>query len=106
MLPTPRLIIMVMAAAPLFLAGALYEPLAGIGVLYAALLLLYAALDAAFLPRRGSVAIERRVPERVSLAEPARATPFLPSAMLAGRPVSSRMRSSTMGGCTARQILS
>ena len=34
MLPTPRLIAMVLAAVPMLLGGALYEPLVAIGVIY------------------------------------------------------------------------
>ena len=40
-----------MAAAPLFLAGALYEGAAAVGVLYVIVLALYTALDALLLPR-------------------------------------------------------
>lgn len=72
MLPSARLIILVMAAAPLFLGGALYDPLTGIGVVYLAILALCMAVDAVFLPRRSSITVKRRISERVSLVEPAR----------------------------------
>jgi uncharacterized protein (DUF58 family) len=61
-----------MAAAPLFLGGALYPPLTGIGVIYLGALALCAAMDAALLPSRRNLTIERMLPRRVSLNEPAR----------------------------------
>ena len=63
---------MVLGAAPIFLAGGLYEPLVGVGVLYVAVLLVYAAADALLLPRRKQITIERVVPERLSLGVPTR----------------------------------
>ena len=63
---------MVLAAAPLFLAGAAYSPLVGIGVVYVAVLLVYAGVDALVLPRRRQVTVQRVVPERVSLGVPTR----------------------------------
>jgi len=71
MLPSPRFVIMLMLAAPMFLAGALYNPFVAIGALYVVGLGLYAVLDLIVIPRRGSVEVERVVPERLSLAEPA-----------------------------------
>ena len=72
MLPSVRLIVMVLGAAPIFLAGAVYEPLVGVAVIYVAVLVLYGAVDAILLPRRRQIAIERIVPERVSLGVPTR----------------------------------
>ena len=72
MLPSPRLIIMVLLAAPIFMAGALDESFVAVGVIYVSLLVLFAALDALLLPRRRSVSITRLVPERVSLDVPTR----------------------------------
>ena len=72
MLPSPRLIILVMASAPVFLAGAIYDPLAAVGVLYPLGLALLAALDALALPRRGRIGVQRRLPERISLGNPTR----------------------------------
>jgi len=70
MLPAPRLIIMVMASAPVFFAGALWAPLTGIGVIYVLVLVSYMVVDALLLPRRGSLTIERVIPERLSLGVP------------------------------------
>ena len=70
MLPSPRLIILVMAAAPLFLAGALYEGAAAVGVLYVIVLALYTSLDALLLPRRRHIAVTRSIPERISVGYP------------------------------------
>ena len=72
MLPSPRLIIMVMAAAPVFLGGALYDPLLAVGIIYGIMLAVYATIDVALLPRRKNVVVERVVPERISLGNPAR----------------------------------
>lgn len=44
----PRLIILVMGAAPIFLAGAVYDPLAAVGVLYLIVVGLLVAADLAF----------------------------------------------------------
>jgi len=70
MLPSRRLILLVAAAAPMFLAGAIAEPFLAIGVLYLAALAAYALLDAALLPRRQQIGVEREFPERLSLAAP------------------------------------
>jgi len=70
MLPSPRLIILVMAAAPLFLAGALFEGAAAIGVLYLMILALCTGLDALLLPRRTHILVTRNVSERVSVGYP------------------------------------
>ena len=72
MLPSPRLIILVMAAAPLFLGGALFDRLLAIGVIYVGALGVYALADALLLPRRQSVEVERTAPERLSLGVPTR----------------------------------
>ncbi len=74
MLPSPRLIIMVAAAAPIFLAGAFAEPFAAIGVIYLLVLAAAAVLDLVLLPRRRSIVVERAAPERLSLAVPERIT--------------------------------
>ncbi|MEN6337793.1 MAG: DUF58 domain-containing protein [Phycisphaerales bacterium] len=70
MLPSPRLIILVMAAAPLFLAGALYEGASAVGVLYLIVLAFYTALDALLLPRKKRILVSRNVAERVSVGYP------------------------------------
>src|SRR5512146_1941782 len=67
MVPSPRLMILVMAAAPLFLAGALFEGATAVGVLYVLVLALYTCLDALLLPRRRQITVTRSVPERVSV---------------------------------------
>jgi len=67
MLPAPRLVILVMGVAPFFLAGALYDPFAAVGVVYLIALVVYATVDALLLPRRRRFIITRTVPERVSL---------------------------------------
>lgn len=70
MLPSPRLIILVMAAAPLFLAGVLFEGAAALGVVYLMILALYTGLDALLLPRRRHILVTRSIPERVSVGYP------------------------------------
>ena len=67
MVPSPRLIILVLAAAPVFLAGALYEGAAAVGALYVLVLAVYTGLDALLLPRRRQLMVTRTVPERVSV---------------------------------------
>lgn len=67
MVPSPRLVILVLAAAPLFLAGALYEGAAALGVLYVLILALYTGLDALLLPRRRQIVVTRSIAERVSV---------------------------------------
>ena len=70
MLPSRRLILLVAAAAPIFLAGAIAPPFTAIGVLYLVALAGYATLDALRLPRRRHVGVRRVFPERLSLAAP------------------------------------
>lgn len=70
-LPTPRLIAMIAAAAPMFLAGGLWDALRAVGVLYLGAVAVYAVLDLLILPRRKHIAIERIAPDRVSIGEPA-----------------------------------
>ncbi len=72
MLPSLRLIILVMAAAPLFLAGTIYDVFIGIGVIYVILLTLYATFDALILPRRRKILVKRITPKRISLGFPTR----------------------------------
>lgn len=72
MLPSLRLIIMVMAAAPLFLAGTIYGDSVGIGVVYIVVLALYTILDALMLPSRREIRINRLTPNRISLNVPTR----------------------------------
>ncbi|HUU60607.1 MAG TPA: DUF58 domain-containing protein [Phycisphaerae bacterium] len=74
MLPSPRLILLVLAAAPIFLLGAVFDPFAALGVIYVIALAAYAGVDLLLLPRRRHVAIERLVPERISLGA---ATPIV-----------------------------
>lgn len=70
MLPSPRLIIMVLLAAPLLLGGAVFDPFLGAGVLYLIALGAYCLLDALLLPRRKALEIERILPDRFSHDEP------------------------------------
>jgi len=70
MLPSPRLIILVMAAAPLFLAGTMYEGAMAIGVLYLIVLACCICLDALLLPRRRHIAVKRHIAERISVGYP------------------------------------
>jgi uncharacterized protein (DUF58 family) len=72
MVPSPRLIILVVLAAPLFMVGAFVEPAVVAGALYLAVLFVYAGLDALLLPRRRSISVARIVPERISLGAPTR----------------------------------
>ena len=65
---------MIAAAAPMFLAGAVFDPLTGIGAIYVLVLIVYMTADALLLPRRRSIGVERAVPERISLGAPARIT--------------------------------
>lgn len=61
---------MFLAAAAMFLAGAVFEPLTIVAALYVLTLLAYMVVDAALLPRRRQISIRRHVPERISLASP------------------------------------
>jgi len=70
MLPSLRLIIMVMAAAPLFLAGTLYDVFVGVGVVYIIFLALYTVFDVLLLPKRPQIMIKRISPDRISLGYP------------------------------------
>jgi uncharacterized protein (DUF58 family) len=72
MLPSRRLIIMVLAAAPMFLGGALVPPLTALGVIYLGVLVFWSAVDLLFLPRRRNIAVTRVVPERISVGVPTR----------------------------------
>jgi len=72
MLPSARMIIMILGVVPIFLAGAVFEPLTAVGVIYVLVLLTYAAFDVLLLPRRRQFTIERIVPERISLGVPTR----------------------------------
>ena len=72
MLPSVRLILMVVAAAPVFLAGAVFRPLTAVGLIYVLVLVLYMAIDALLLPARRKIEIHRSVPQRVSLLAPTR----------------------------------
>ncbi len=74
MVPSLRLILMVMAAAPLFIAGSgvVSEVFVGIGVIYVIILIIYTAFDALVLPRGGKIEVKRLVPERISLGYPTR----------------------------------
>ena len=68
MLPSKRLIVMVLAAAPMFLAGAFFAELALMGLLYLGVLGFYMLLDVVvLLPRRSTLEIVRELPERLSL---------------------------------------
>jgi len=70
MLPSARLIIMVMAAAPLFLAGAVFPPLLVAAVAYVAVLIAYMIADALLLPRRNRISITRTAPDRLPIGVP------------------------------------
>ncbi len=70
MLPSARLIVLVMAAAPLFLAGAVIESFAAIGVIYVLVLVVLVTLDALVLPRPKHLTIQRDVPGRLSVGYP------------------------------------
>lgn len=72
MLPSVRLIIAAAVASSLFLAGAIFPPLAAGGLVYVLLLCLWALVDALLLPRARRVTVSRTVPERISLAAPTR----------------------------------
>ena len=67
MLPSFRLILLVMAAAPLFLAGTMIEGFTAIGVVYVMILAAYTFVDGLLLPRRKHIRITRKVPGRISL---------------------------------------
>ena len=72
MLPSRRLIFLILLAAPIFLGGAVLPRLANLALLYLACLGAYAAFDLLLLPRRKSIELRRIVPPRLSLAVPAR----------------------------------
>lgn len=74
MLPAPRLILMVIIAASLFLAGALFSPFLGIALIYCALLLINLGVDILFLPRKKRIEIRRLLADRISLNEPTQVT--------------------------------
>ncbi len=70
MLPSRRLIIMILTAVPIFLIGAVFKPLVVVGVVYLLMLIAFIIADALMLPRRRQFTITRIVPERISLAAP------------------------------------
>lgn len=70
MLPSLRLIILIMSAAPLFLAGTLYDFFTGIGVIYVIFLAIYTTFDALILPGKRKFEIKRIIPERISIGFP------------------------------------
>ncbi len=71
-LPTPRLVVLVAAAAPMFLAGGLHDAFSAAGIVYLAIVSVYVLLDALFLPRRSQIILTRAVPNRVSIGVPTR----------------------------------
>ncbi len=73
-LPTPRLTLLLAAAAPMFVVGGLWSPLTAVGVLYLAVLLAYSLLDVLLLPRRRHIVVERIAPDRISIGERTRIT--------------------------------
>ncbi len=70
MLPSPRFIVMVFLAAPLFLAGVFGDFFTAVGIVYLSFLAIYAILDLLLLPGHRSITVRRSVPERLSLSEP------------------------------------
>lgn len=72
MLPSLRLIILVTAAAPFFLAGAVFDVFTGVGVIYVIMLTLYTIFDALILPRKEKILVRRITPKRISLGFPTR----------------------------------
>jgi uncharacterized protein (DUF58 family) len=64
------LIILVMAAAPLFLAGTLFEGATAVGVVYLIVLAFYTSLDALLLPRKKWIVVSRNIAERISVGHP------------------------------------
>ena len=70
MLPSPRLIILVLASAPMFLAGAFFAPLLPVALVYLVLVAANLIADLLLLPRRRKITIRRVVPERISLGVP------------------------------------
>ncbi len=73
-LPTPRLIVMLAVAVPMFLAGGVWDALTAVGVLYLAVLAAYSLLDVMLLPRSRHVTVVRIAPERLSIGERTRIT--------------------------------
>jgi uncharacterized protein (DUF58 family) len=69
-LPTSRLIAFVAAAAPAFLAAALYPSAAVLGVGYLLILALAACVEALLLRRRTRCSVERLLPERFTANRP------------------------------------
>ncbi len=72
MLPSLRLILLILSAAPLFLAGTIYDFFTGIGVIYVIFLIIYTSFDALILPRKHKILIKRIVPARISIGFPTR----------------------------------
>jgi len=56
----------------MFMAGAAYDAAHGLGIVYLVLLAAYMAVDAALLPRRAKITVERAVPGRISIGVPTR----------------------------------
>jgi len=72
MLPSSRLILLVLGASPVFLAGSLYPPLLPAAFFYLLFAAVYAVCSAVTLPSRKDVRINRVVPERISVGVPTR----------------------------------
>lgn len=71
-LPSPRLIVLVLAVVPLFLAGAFVEPLIALALMALLSIAFVAAVDWLVVGARTRVTIERTLPQRVSIAVPVR----------------------------------
>ncbi len=70
MLPSIRLIILVLVAAAMFLASVVAPPCAAIAVVYLVILAVYAGVDVLLLPKRNQIVVERTVPTRISINNP------------------------------------
>lgn len=67
MLPSSRLILLVLGASPIFLAGALYPQLLPVAFFYLLFIFFYTIYSVITLPSKKDVRINRVVPERISV---------------------------------------
>jgi len=70
MIPSKRFIILLLLAAPFFIAGSMIGAFTALGILYISILLLLALVDILFYPRQSSILMRRVIPERLSLSMP------------------------------------
>lgn len=72
MIPSKRLIILILFAAPFFLAGSIIGAFTAYGILYLAVVIFTAIVDFSLYPRQRSIVMKRIIPERFSLNVPSK----------------------------------